>query len=649
MFDGTNADDRNISHKRLGERYPKRIVKKFYPNASRIAMLLLPLAFPWSICGCAGAPVFTPGTLTPVSHGLSGTVFGGQQPVVGAQIQLFTVGTSGNGSTPTSILTTPVYTGTGGNFTLTSDYPCASPSELVYLTATEGQPTPGVTNSNLFLMAAIGSCSTLQSTAFVSINEITTVASIVALAPFMSSGGAVGASSTNAAGIANAFATVAELADVSAGSTPGPNLPAHSVLESQKIIALADVLASCINSDGTALCSSLFSAAAANGITPANVPDALVNIVRNPSANPGGVFSLITGIPPFATTMSGKPNDWSVTISYGDPVDGCTTGYLCAPTVVALDLNGNVWVDQYGGGVVEFSPLGVYQTTVTGGGMAESYGMAIDPSNQVWVTNEETRVNGSHGSLTTISAASASVTSGAGISGGGIYFPVGIGSAADGTIWVSDYGDSEGSELTSAAAIASGSPFGSGELNFPVAVAVDGNGTAWFADQSNSNITSISKDGSTVANLTCCNGASGIAVDSQQNVWVSNYFGDSVSEVASGGSVSTYYSSEIYHPQGIAIDGAGTVWVANYRGNTITEIAGASASVPGRVLTANGLGADVLSDDANQDAAMNEPFNLAVDSSGSIWVGNYGSDVLVRFIGMAIPVKTPLDGPVQIP
>jgi len=610
-------------------------------------MLLLALMLPWSLYGCAGAPTFASGPLTPGSHGLSGTVFGGQQPVADAQIQLFTVGTSGNGSMPTSILTTPVYTGADGTFTLTSDYPCTVPSELVYLTATGGQPTPGVTNSNLFLMAAIGSCSTLQSTAFVSINEITTVASIEALAPFISSGGAVGATSTNTAGIANAFATVAELADISVGSTPGPNLPANSVLESQKIIALADALAPCINSDGSMLCSNLFTAAAANGVTPANVPDALVNIVRNPAANPGGIFNQITADAPFATTI-GQPHDWSITISYGDPVDGCTAGYLCTPTVVAVDANGNVWVDQYGGGVAEFSPLGAYLTTVTGGGMAESYGMAIDPNNQIWVTNEETRVNGSHGSLTTISAAGASVTSGGGISGGGIYFPVGIASAADGTIWVSDYGDSAGSQLTSTADIATGSPFGSGQLNFPVAVAVDVNGTAWFADQSNSNITSISKDGSTVANVTCCDGASGIAVDAHQNVWVSNYFGDSVSEVTSGGTVSTYYGSEIYHPQGIAIDGAGTVWIANYRGNTITAMAGANAATPGTVLTSNGLGSDIVSG-SSQDAAMDEPFNLAVDSSGNIWVGNYGSDVLVRFIGLATPVKTPLDGSVQLP
>jgi len=563
-------------------------------------MSLFALSLPWSFCGCAGAPAFVAGTPA-APGGLSGTVFGGQQPVVGAQIQLFTVGTSGNGSAPTSILTTPVYTGADGVFTLTNDYPCASPDELVYLTATEGQPVPGITNNNLFLMAAIGSCATLQSTAFVSINEITTVASIYALAPFMSSGGAVGASATNTAGIANAFATVAQLADISGGSTPGPKLPANSVLESQKIIALADALATCINSDGSTLCSSLFTAATANGVTPASVPDALVNIVRNPAANPAGIFKLITGSAPFATTM-GQPNDWSVTISYGDPVDGCTTGYLCSPTVVAIDVKGDVWVDQYPGGVAE-----------------------------------------------TISTDSASVTSGGGVSGGGIYFPVGIAAGTDGSIWVSDYGDSLASKVNGTGVAVGGSPFGSGSLDFPVAVALDGSGNAWLADQSNSNVTTISNDGSTVSNVTCCDGASGIAIDGHQNVWVTNYFGDSVSEIVNGGGISVYYNGETYHPQGIAIDGSGTVWIANYRGNTISELAGADAHVPGTLLTANGLGMDALSGDSAQDPAMNEPFNLAVDASGSIWVGNYGSDVLVRFIGLATPVKSPLNGPVQVP
>jgi len=619
-------------------------VKKLFASLSCIGLL--------GMAGCAGAPQFATGAFTGKSSGLQGKAYGGNQPIAYATVTLYAAGTTGNGSTPTSLLTTPVSTDEYGNFDITNDYPCASPTEQVYLTVTGGEPSPGMTNSNLFLMAAIGNCSTLQSTAFVMVNELSTVAAVYALTPFMGAGGTVGASSTNAQGLANAFSTVGELENVSTGAVPGPGLPSGSILEIDKITALADALAPCINSDGTDMCSSLFSAATANGVTPASIPDALANIVRNPIANPTGIFNLIPPSAPFATTMSAVPNDWTLSVVYGNPVGACTLG-ICLPTAVAVDGNGNVWVANYNHGAAEFTALGGYTTTVTGGGMAESYGLAVDPSNTVWVTNQETRVNGVKGSVTTINANTAAITSsGSGLNPGGvIYYPEAVTASASGNIWVANYGNSSVAELTSSGTAVAGTPFGTGSLVFPVAVAVDGSGTAWVANQSASTISSVSADGATVASYTCCNGASGVAIDQNQNVWVTNYFGDSISEVSNTGTVliNGATGGGIYHPQGIAVDGVGNVWVANYRGNSLTELAGANASVPGTILTTSGLGADSVTNDSNHDASMNEPYSLAVDASGSVWVANYGSDSLVRFVGLAAPVKTPLAGPVEAP
>jgi sugar lactone lactonase YvrE len=127
-------------------------------------------------------------------------------------------------------------------------------------------------------------------------------------------------------------------------------------------------------------------------------------------------------------------------------------------------------------------------------------------------------------------------------------------------------------------------------------------------------------------------------------VWVSNYFGDSVSLVTNSGAVigSGYTGSgSIYHPQGIAIDGGGTVWVANYRARYLTELAGAKATVPGASLSpATGLGAD---------AGLLEAYALALDASGNIWVSNQGNNTITKFIGLGTPVKTPLSGPPQLP
>jgi hypothetical protein len=128
-------------------------------------------------------------------------------------------------------------------------------------------------------------------------------------------------------------------------------------------------------------------------------------------------------------------------------------------------------------------------------------------------------------------------------------------------------------------------------------------------------------------------------------VWVANYYGDSISQLASDGTViSSGYSdngASISHPQGIAIDGAGHVWVTNYNGNSITELAGSATNSPGQILSPAAGWA--------LDAKLNEGFAVAIDASGNLWVTNFETNTLTEIVGLATPVKTPLLGPVQIP
>ncbi len=78
-------------------------------------------------CGVGAAPT---GAIT-APH-IRGSVHGGQQPVSGATIQLFAAGTSGYGTGATSLLTAPVTTDSGGNFTITGDYTCPSAASELY-------------------------------------------------------------------------------------------------------------------------------------------------------------------------------------------------------------------------------------------------------------------------------------------------------------------------------------------------------------------------------------------------------------------------------------------------------------------------------------------------------------------------------------
>jgi streptogramin lyase len=149
-------------------------------------------------------------------------------------------------------------------------------------------------------------------------------------------------------------------------------------------------------------------------------------------------------------------------------------------------------------------------------------------------------------------------------------------------------------------------------------------------------VTKVAPDGSLFTSYSCCDGPSGVAIDQRGNVWVANYYGNSISEISSAGAVVSngYVGGGVNHPQAIAIDGAGTVWIANFRSPSLTELAGAAAAAPGTALSpAGGLGAD---------AALLEAYAIAVDASGNLWTTNFGSNILTEFIGVAVPVKTPL-------
>ncbi len=103
-------------------------------------------------------------------------------------------------------------------------------------------------------------------------NEITTVGSVFARAPFMSSIAALGSSAANTTGLTHAFASVNKLVNVGTGAAMGSALPAGAVGPVSEIVTLADILAACINSTGgtagdSTACGTLFSLATSAGGT----------------------------------------------------------------------------------------------------------------------------------------------------------------------------------------------------------------------------------------------------------------------------------------------------------------------------------------------------------------------------------------------
>jgi len=174
----------------------------------------------WLI-GCGAGPV----AVSLRGSALQGTVFGGQQPVANSSIALYAASSNGYGQPYTytsgsQLLTSTVATDANGKFTIKGDYVCPSASTEVYLVATQGNPglAGNVNNSAIAMMAALGPCGLLTTDTTIQVNEVTTVASVWALSPFMSSIAGVGTSATNVAGLVNAFNSVNKIVNVTTGT-----------------------------------------------------------------------------------------------------------------------------------------------------------------------------------------------------------------------------------------------------------------------------------------------------------------------------------------------------------------------------------------------------------------------------------------------
>ena len=216
---------------------------------------------------------------------LSGRAMGGSQPIASSTIQLYAVGTASDGSAATSLLNTGVSTDANGNFTinLSGHYTCPSATTLVYITATGGNPGTGGNNSAISLMAALGQCSTLSSSTFITINELTTVSAVYALSAFMTSATNVGSSYIDSASLASGFMLASQYANYANGASPGTNVPSNKTVPTTQLNTIADALAACVNTNsGTSSnCNTLMTATTIGGITPTTVLGAALNLALN--------------------------------------------------------------------------------------------------------------------------------------------------------------------------------------------------------------------------------------------------------------------------------------------------------------------------------------------------------------------------------
>jgi hypothetical protein len=347
---------------------------------------------------------------------LSGTIHGGNQPVVGATVTLWFAGQSAPAAGIQAATTTSDSSGSfsfirdtsGGTHDGTTDtYACPTTggSPLVYVTSkggnTQNNGVPTQTNTAAAFIALYGDCSAISASNFVYMSEVTTVATMAAVQQFYSPfdgtlkadglgqerlvvlnlPNTVNILANAATGLANATVTIPS----AGGGSIAPGVSVTATPETNKINTLANIISACINAAtaADANCTTLFSHAAPQqpNITnqnpttafpnpPTDTLQALYYIFTNPTngsaANMTALFGLQPAVgAPYQPILTTQPTDWTVGVKYASTstcgtATGGTGNFISSPTDINIDSVDNVWFGnaQTGGNLSSLSAAG---------------------------------------------------------------------------------------------------------------------------------------------------------------------------------------------------------------------------------------------------------------------------------------------------
>jgi hypothetical protein len=140
----------------------------------------------------------------------------------------------------------------------------------------------------------------------------------------------------------------------------------------------------------------------------------------------------------------------------------------------------------------------------------------------------------------------------------------------------------------------------------------------------------------------------GLSIDSRNNAWAVNYFGSTVTEIASDGTVAGVYEL----PRGTlpwseAVDGSDRVWVAGFARHDVWLLCGEdTAACPPGSKTGTILSPTL----GFRSKAFQHFTSIQIDQSGNVWLSNNWSQLvppvggigLAQIVGAATPVCAPL-------
>ena len=551
---------------------------------------------------------------------LKGEVLGGGAPIADSTVTLWAAGPEA----PKELGRTR--TNAEGRFELSIAHPHGGDTHL-YLVAQGGMPTANKAsgdNPAIALMTVLGS----KPPAKVTINEMTTVASVWTHNQFIE-GTAIKGQPLQLKIVAGNVPSFVDLVTGGWGGTIQDPLNSSQTPTMANFATLADALAGCVTQVKADACTALFAAATGpDGKAPADTLTATEAIARTPWYQPERIFALLEAfypIPqgktmravPYMPYLQWAPSAWVLPLKF----DG--GGYRAGGKAM-FDAEGNLWVGNnftvgwqgsdalWQGNASKFDPNGKPLSPITtgfaGGGMqGGTFGAVIDLEGNVWLTNYGGKT------ITVFDKDGKPLTPPDGINfGGRLGLMQGIITAPNGDLWALGIekrqllhfpkGDWNNGRIVCEGD--SAEPCKS--FIAPFHLAIDQQDRIWVSDSSFHVIRFPAADPGKAVKFDVRSNNSGLNIDSQGNVWVTNRFGSGLLGMAHMVDMALHLKTR------------GLLSAADYLTKQMSEQKGGSGSVT--VLRPDGT---QLPGSPFKGGGLPGPWALVVDGNDNVWVSNF--------------------------